>query len=223
MKPILLLSFVLFLNSCYCQTHKAVYSLKIEANPITGSTQQKDNIGPLAEDNEFYLYFNNQNSYYTSYNVENNIKDMSDAIGGCYDPVKYIYKTKKFQYNTEFDKKYVFTDPNIPIWTVTKETKEISGYTCIKATGVYKDVINPLKSYPIEAWFTPEIPYPIGPKYFTNLPGLVVYSVFNNYQIFKLEKIKFNDNTIDIDAVTFEGDELSDERYIELLKQQLGY
>src|SRR5690606_40116163 len=62
----------------------------------------KDDVESLAEDNEFYLYFNNENSYYTSYNVENHTKDMSDALAGCYEPVKYNYKTKTLQYNTEF-------------------------------------------------------------------------------------------------------------------------
>jgi len=220
---IFLFAFLLLMNFGYCQTHKAVYSFKIEANPITGNTQLKDDVGPLAEGNEYYLYFDKEHSYYTSYNVENHTKDMSDAIGGSYYPVKYNYATKILQYNTEFDEMYVLNDNNIPVWTITNETKEISGYTCIKATGIYKDIINSKKSYPIEAWFTPELAYPIGPYQNVGLPGLVVYAVFNNFQIYKLEKIKFNDNTIDIDAITFEGAQLSEERYVEFLKQDLNY
>jgi|SRR5690554_175529 len=223
MKTFLILCLFCFFNIGFGQTHKAVYSFKIEANPITGDTILKDDVESLAEDNEFYLYFNNENSYYTSYNVENHTKDMSDALAGCYEPVKYNYKTKTLQYNTEFDEMYVVSHNNIPAWTITNETKEISGYTCIKATGVHKDITNPKKSYPIEAWFTPELAYPIGPDQYTDLPGLVVYAVYQNYFIFKLEKIKFNDNTIDIDAITFEGAQLSEERYVEFLKQDLNY
>lgn len=221
MKNFFLIVLVLFINLSYSQTHKATYSFKVEKNPITGSTKLADEINPLSEFNEFYIYFNNANSFYTSYNVENGTKDMSDAIAGCYDPVKYNYKTKTEQYNTEFDKLYVYNNTNLPIWTITNETKEIAGYTCIKANGMLKDITNPKKSYPFEAWFAPELPYPTGPKNFVNLPGMLVYGVFNNYQIFKLEKIQFNNNTLDIDAVKFEGDELSEEKYAELLKQLL--
>jgi len=73
------------------------------------------------------------------------------------------------------------------------------------------------KKFPVEAWFAPELAYPIGPKQFTDLPGMVVYAVYKNYFIFKLEKIKFNANTIDIDAISFEGDELSTEELVNFL------
>lgn len=207
---------------CISQTHKAIYSLKIEKNPITGSTDQRDEIGPLAENNEYYLYFDKGNAYYTSLNFENEAKDMSDALGGTYYPVKYNYKTKTLQFNAEFDKMYTVNDTNIPSWTITNETKQIAGYTCIKATGLYKDVTKTDKYFPIEAWFAPELAYPIGPKNFQNLPGLLVYGVFNNYQIYKLEKIKFNDNSVDIDAIIFEGEEINNEQYTAFLKQLLG-
>lgn len=222
MKNLFILITLLLLTNGYTQTHKAIYSFKIEANPITGSTQQKDEIGPLAEENEYYLYFNKENSYYTSLNVENGIKDMSDAMGGTYYPIKYNYKTRTLLFNTEFDKMYVVKDTNIPIWTITNETKEIAGYTCIKATGLYKDVTKPDKFFPVEAWFSPELPYPIGPNNFGNLPGMLIYGVFNNYQIYKLEKIKFNDNSVDIDAIIFEGEEINNEQYTAFLKQLLG-
>jgi len=145
MKIFLILCLFCFFNIGFGQTHKAVYSFKIEANPITGDTTLKDDVGPLAEDNEYYLYFDKENSYYTSYNVENNTKDMSDALGGCYYPVKYNYNSKKMRHNIEFDKLYIVNYNDVPTWTITNETKEISGYTCIKATGIVNDISNPKK------------------------------------------------------------------------------
>ena len=36
---------------------------------------------------------------------------------------------------------------------------------------------------PIYAWFTPEIPLPVGPTYFCGLPGLVIELVSGRYQL----------------------------------------
>jgi len=223
MRTLLFIVLTLIYFKGYSQTHKAIYSFRIEANPITESTKFKDDVGPLAEDNEYYLYFNKENSYYTSLNAENDTKDMSDGLGGTYYPAKYNYKTKMLQHNTEFDKKYVVNHSNIPVWTITNETKEIGGYNCIKAYGVLSGLVDSSRSSTVEAWFAPELPYSIGPYKSVGLPGLVVYSIYKNYMIFKLEKVIFNDNSVDIDAITFEGDKLNEEQYIELLKQEINF
>ena len=218
MKKIIYLLFNFGVFFCYSQTHKAVYSFKVEANPITGETTTADEINPLAEDNAFYLYFDEVQSYYTSYNVENHQKDMSDAFAGSYSPLKYFYKKKAFQKNVDIDKLYSYTYINDVDWELTKETKDISGYTCIKANGLLKDVSNPSKSYKIEAWFAPEVAYPVGPAFYAGLPGIIVYLVYENYLIHKLESIKFNDNSLDINSIECKGELLSKEQYIEYLK-----
>ena len=205
---------VLTLNIVYCQTHKAIYSLKIEPqlNSVLSEIEEVANL--QAESNEFYLYFNKEQSYYTSLNIENNIQNLSDAYAGTYDPKKYNYKLKTLTYNIEFDKIYVYNDANLPTWIITNETKQIAGYTCYKAIGTYKSVVYPEKKSTLEAWFVPEIPYSTGPNQYNNLPGLLVYGIINNTQILKLEKIIFNDNTVDIDDVKFKGEQLSKENYM---------
>ena len=52
-------------------------------------------------------------------------------------------------------------------WTISKESKQIAGYNCIKATTVYR-------GREWEAWFTPDVPVPFGPWKLHGLPGLIL-------------------------------------------------
>ena len=212
------LVFLLLISiSCFSQTHKAVYSFKVEANPLNGDMTTADEINPLAEDNSLYLYFDSVQSYFTSYNIENNQKDMSDAFAGSYYPLKYFYQKNTFQRNVEMDGLKSYTYTNNVVWEITDESKNIDGYICFKAIGKLKQLTDS-KTYMIEAWFAPEIAYPVGPSEYAGLPGMIVYLIFENYLIHKLESIKFNDNTLDINSIEYKGEQMTKEQYIEYLK-----
>ncbi|MFI2742146.1 GLPGLI family protein [Zhouia sp. PK063] len=58
-------------------------------------------------------------------------------------------------------------------WDISKESKVISGYTCYKATK--KISLNGKNFIPIEAWFTPSLPFSVGPTRYGKLPGLILY------------------------------------------------
>jgi len=62
-------------------------------------------------------------------------------------------------------------------WAITEEERYIGQYTCKKATAVvdyYEKARERQIYYEIEAWFTPAIPLPYGPKGMDGLPGLVL-------------------------------------------------
>lgn len=63
-----------------------------------------------------------------------------------------------------------------PEWSISEETKEISGYQCLKATTKYR-------GREWEAWFAPEIPIPDGPWKLCGLPGLILeaYDTHKDY------------------------------------------
>ena len=52
-------------------------------------------------------------------------------------------------------------------WRLGSEKKKVLEYTCMKATMVLDD-------QDIVAWFSPEIPVPLGPSVFSGLPGLIL-------------------------------------------------
>ena len=60
-----------------------------------------------------------------------------------------------------------FDAPKKLNWELINETKNISGYTCSKATTNFRG-----RKY--TAWFTTDIPFRFGPWKFTNSPGLIM-------------------------------------------------
>lgn len=80
-------------------------------------------------------------------------------------------------------------------WQMTTETKIIQGYTCYKAHSSYTVVRGDrIFTFPIIAWFTPEIPYPFGPKGYFGLPGLIMELQERNIT-YGVSKITFDNST----------------------------
>lgn len=61
-------------------------------------------------------------------------------------------------------------------WTLTDQTKVISGYVCYKAIGSeeFFERNGKMQKSPLIAWCCPDLPYPFGPFQAVNLPGLVL-------------------------------------------------
>lgn len=100
----------------------------------------------------------------------------------------YFYKNtqKKLKLKKSENKGilYLVEDPyNMYQWEITKETKIILGYKCYKAIGHYEEY-NTIKKitqqFTPTVWFTPELPYPYGPKGYDGLPGLVLEVIIGN-------------------------------------------
>jgi len=68
------------------------------------------------------------------------------------------YLTRLFLVNSEIE--------TVP-WKLGSEKKKVLDYTCMKATMILDD-------QDIVAWFSPEIPVPLGPSIFSGLPGLIL-------------------------------------------------
>jgi len=68
------------------------------------------------------------------------------------------YLTRLFLVNSEIE--------TVP-WKLGSEKKKVLDYTCMKAAMILDD-------QDIVAWFSPEIPVPLGPSIFNGLPGLIL-------------------------------------------------
>lgn len=83
-------------------------------------------------------------------------------------------------------------------WTLLSETKLINNRVCFKATST-KIVENSSgkQKVPITAWYTKEIPLPIGPSTYNGLPGLIIELTTNNGILnYRAEKISINQRKI---------------------------
>lgn len=79
-------------------------------------------------------------------------------------------------------------------WEITNESQMIGEYLCYKAIGNLKDVVglkgDKGKGRSYEAWFTPSIPIKVGPPFYYNLPGLVLFGTDQNGVSYLVQKIK---------------------------------
>jgi len=83
-------------------------------------------------------------------------------------------------------------------WRITDETKDISGFACIKATTVYR-------GREWTAWFTPQIAAPYGPWKLHGLPGLILdaYDADKKYQMTATKVVPGESNLIKQDFKSF--------------------
>ncbi|MFD2892194.1 GLPGLI family protein [Flavobacterium chuncheonense] len=83
-------------------------------------------------------------------------------------------------------------------WQLAKETKNINGYTCYKATCEWEYQTRSGNSgiRSAIAWYTPQIPFSYGPNGFQNLPGLILEIEQNGNKLVakKIELFKHNLN-----------------------------
>ena len=80
-------------------------------------------------------------------------------------------------------------------WVITKESKIINGFLTYKAYNVQK-IFSEKHNKEFEiittAWFTPELPFPFGPKGTDGLPGLILEVSYYNESVYLIaEKISF--------------------------------
>lgn len=101
---------------------------------------------------------------------------------------------------------YLIPNRNID-WEVKNETKVIQGFTCYKA--VRKSLNNEI----ITAWFTPELPFKVGPNEAINLPGLVLELNYLKYNLVA-KKIKFEINDEKLSkSLKIDGIRVSEEEF----------
>lgn len=114
---------------------------------------------------------------------DNNL-DIKNALGRTNTSGVYYSNIKEdlFLHETIFNNPYLIQSPfNELEWEIHEETKEVLGYTCIKATTT---LAYPFNDFPTTVCFAPELPFPFGPKEFRGLPGLILAMEFNHYYFY---------------------------------------
>lgn len=81
------------------------------------------------------------------------------------------------------------------VWKISEETKVIEGYLCYKATTTHKPDAG--LGGEITAWFTPDIPFQIGPLVYAGLPGLIL-ELKQGYYTFTANNINLSEKEINI-------------------------
>ncbi|MEM0542267.1 GLPGLI family protein [Flavobacterium sp. j3] len=124
---------------------------------------------------------------------------LASAFTGYINPVYYSNIDKSFTYNNSFSPLVDYFEFRIKFidtigWKISDEVKFINNYKCFKATSQrvrYKK--DRAYTFPVTAWFCPEIPLPFGPMDCAGLPGLIFELEYENAS-FVLDKMELNKN-----------------------------
>jgi len=98
-------------------------------------------------------------------------------------------------------------------WKFTGSPKIILGYTCMSAE-------TEMDSSQVMAWFTPEIPIPSGPEYFTGLPGMILAVEKNGETIYLATKIELDPVDEKLIKPT-EGKKLTKEKLDKIIEEKI--
>lgn len=166
---------------------KIVYSIDMErfaqSNDEDGVASASDALvlqtAELAKDMQVELLFNNKIAVFRnqkSMTSDAEYAEFEDLVktlicGGEY-YTDLDHKTQIFATELDGKVKNVQSAFKTHSWVLSRETKKIGDFTCYKAM-LQKGMMG--DKHEIVAWYTPEIPIPLGPKeYVGNLPGLIL-------------------------------------------------
>lgn len=139
--------------------------------------ETKSSIKELEKINFILKYNKNESFYYQEKTIFVNEKGMRKffpLLGIKDDREVYTNKDKIYMNLNAFGEDFNLEIGKVK-WEITNETKKIGKFNCYKANGLFEKTsfIN-RKDKNIIAWFTPELPFNFGPKYYNGLPGLII-------------------------------------------------
>lgn len=118
-------------------------------------------------------------------------------------------------------KKVLITDTlNNLKWKISTEHRKVLNYTCTKATVNFRG-----RNY--TAWFTEQIPLPLGPWKFGDLPGLIIKVTDNegkfDYELTGINlRAKFDDKIIAIPLAYAKDKAITHQQFISLLNKKIA-
>jgi GLPGLI family protein len=209
----------MFITSLFAQDFKGVatyktdrkFNLRIDSTSMVDDEMQKQMEAQLRKQfqREYTLTFNKDESIYNE--VEKLDAPAPAAAGGINIVVAgntdVLYRNtgeNRMVRETEImGKPFLIKDaPEKREWVLTKETKSIGNYTCLKATSTEEveeqmfssevdSVMTVTKLRTTTAWYTMDIPVQHGPDDFWGLPGLIL-EISDGEQTILCSKIVMN-------------------------------
>jgi GLPGLI family protein len=179
------------LNITYKRVPNIEYQLRNQQNPkirerVAKRLMEQKEYFDLIVTNEKSLYRNADNKKIKNAQQQLQEDDSRLDAGGSSGAYKSL-KDKLYIENVSLLGRSFYIYDTLPDfdWKITKESKQIGGYSCSKATLDYNGIA-------VVAWFTFEIPVPNGPEEFGGLPGLIleVEKPFQTITVTKVSPLK---------------------------------
>ena len=178
--------------------YEGILSLNKEIKP-----EIKELIDQVKNNNtKFSLKFNDSlSSFEVIESLNLNTKEKAiEQLRQSFFLYKFTFYDKKSNLlYREIEPKLFIVDTLKYEWVITKETKKIDNYLCLKAY-VNEKIINSkgeVKIRTTSAWFSPYLPYSYGPMGYSGLPGLILeLELLGNKYVAK--KMLFSNKSNDI-------------------------
>ncbi|WP_435315560.1 GLPGLI family protein [Cellulophaga fucicola] len=230
MKKIAILILMLSLYNSFSQSKYGIIEYDFSIDSMVNIMEKKriskpllfmKNVNNAAKEIKLQLLFKNQTAIFKNINnmrpdnINKTYFNLAKMLA-CSSPLYYKKDSvqKKVSQN---GKAYIVNGKIAPSnWIITKESKKIIGYNCIKATS--KRTIKG-KNLITTAWFAPNIKIPYGPNGYGGLPG-VILELNLNATLYKATKIKFL-KQVSIESIG-QGKQISEEEYSKLNTEQLN-
>lgn len=226
-----------FLNAQTNGTIKYTHTLKLEINMPEGMDvgnlipQQMTTLKELTFSDQLSLYKDAEENVSEDVEMESDDGSFKMTIESS-DSEEILFtdlKAKRSMQQTSFMDKDFLIESIIerPKWKITSERIKYLGYVCQKATMVQiipanEDIGQERKEKQITAWFTSEIPVPIGPDTYNQLPGaILLLSIDGDKTEIKATEINIQPaDEISIDQPTT-GQKVSREEYEKIMTAKL--
>lgn len=198
---LLLLFFIPFLCFSQAKSGSITYEMFLDLNNWRINGEQHPEMRLLTEDMKrvsFTLLYNSEGMIFMDNRSDEEIEKM---IFGIRPGFRYYYKKVAIDALFSVEKtskgESITTKMNYDTdWILTQESKKINGFVCYKATRMpsqdSKEEIE--NTFPIIAWYTPEIPLPYGPFVYGGLPGLILEIQRESNVFFKAKTMRWDDN-----------------------------
>ncbi len=184
MKNLLIINFIILHTFCYAQQ-------KDLGLVLYGHKQSLGLGAPVGIDYNASLTFNSKTSSYECKkdslegghvnefvtSRKNDIISVSNKITNEKGFIYYLDLEKNISKSRDIGFKYVKEKTPKIEWKISKATKTIGSFNCIKATGHFRG-----RDY--TAWFTTAIPLPFGPWKLQGLPGLILEAYDTNKEVY---------------------------------------
>jgi len=211
-----MIGLIFFAQRLVAQEHQVNMFIKYDFEHIADSTKKEQPISRA-----MYLYIGDERSFYAMtpmekdqeqrlFHISMDADEQSDALVNLYTPfgtgeAPSVVTMLGKLYRVYPNKKYKID------WQITEDKRDIGGYMCSKAIGQFGG-----RSY--EAWFTEEIPFPVGPWKLNGLPGAILEAKDSTNEVhFRyagLDKVTDKISLMDIDKLP----ELPYEKYRKALE-----
>ena len=208
-------------------TGEITYEMVIDLHRrMTGDRAQFKEFVPPTKSFTSQLIYNETEAYYKQLPEEEEQMDSPTAGRG---PMRRMFRMAqnnvvylnydegtRIEQRAIMDKSFLITGaPETYKWKITGETKQVGDFLCAKAT--HTD-----STETVVAWFTTQIPVPLGPAKYGQLPGLILHvDVNEGERTYTAMDLNFREVAAEEIEKPTKGKEVTDEEFRDLMRERM--